>query len=82
MHKPEGQCHLEQALKIQLMKVRFQILLVCSMKCHVVQWHVDWKIPRRQETLYCHIEHTIIQMDIKNSVHFSEFKIMKEIFIF
>ena len=52
------------------------------MKCHVVQWHVDWKIPRRQETLYCHIEHTIIQMDIKNSVHFSEFKIMKEIFIF
>ena len=50
VHKPEGRYHLEQALNIQLMKVRLQTLLECSMKCYIVQRHVDWKIPRRQET--------------------------------
>lgn len=81
VHKLEGPYYLEQVLKIQLMKVRLETLLACSMKCYIVQRRVDWKIPRRQEILNCHIEHSNSNGHKKNSVHFSELKSTKQIFI-
>jgi hypothetical protein len=51
VHRPEGQYNLVQAPRIQMMKVQFQILLVCSMQYHTEQQHFVWKTPRRQEIL-------------------------------
>ena len=58
MPEPEGPFHLEYMLKIQLVKLQAQISLVCSMMCHIVQQHVVCEIPKRQETLFSHIQYS------------------------